>query len=537
MADDTVQAGSGSDSGRTPGSGHLDMVHAGWGDPSRRTGLPRDAAAWLTSRVGSVRPSTPVPLTEVAVPASRLSEADLAALRATGADVLVDDAGRALRAAGRSYLDLLALRSGTFPAPDAVVLPGSAEQVGAVLRACAALGVAVVPFGGGTSVVGGVSPLAGAFSCVVSLDLGRLDQLLAWSDGDLTATFEPGLRGPAAETLLNARGLTLGHFPQSYEYATIGGYAATRSAGQASTGYGRFDANVLGVTLQTPSGELVLGRGAATAAGPGLLQLVIGSEGAFGVVTSVTLRVRRLPVVKRYDAYLVRSWEDGIAQLKRLEQGGVVPDVVRLSDPSESTVNLRMGAPKAVQLLARGRCLLVLGWEGTDASVSNRRRASGIRGIRLPGAGKKWEHGRYQGPYLRDDLLDAGFLVETLETSATWSGLLTTYQAVQQAVSEALGECVVMCHVSHLYSQGASLYFTVLAARSDAPVEQWQRAKDAASTALVAAGATITHHHGVGTDHRPWMTDEVGPLGVEVLRAVKVVLDPTGVLNPGKLIP
>jgi alkyldihydroxyacetonephosphate synthase len=255
------------------------------------------------------------------------------------------------------------------------------------------------------------------------------------------------------------------------------------------------------------------------------------------VITSVTLRVRRLPAVKRYDAFLVRSWQDGLAQLKRLEQGGVVPDVVRLSDPSESAVNLRMSAPKVVQLLARGRCLLILGWEGTAASVSTRRGASKIRGIRIPGAGNKWEHGRYDGPYLRDDLLDAGFLVETLETSATWSNLLTTYKAAQVAVSEALGECVVMCHVSHLYSHGASLYFTVLAARSDAPVEQWQRAKDAASAALIGVGATITHHHGVGTDHRPWMTDEVGPLGVEVLRAVKVALDPTGVLNPGKLIP
>jgi alkyldihydroxyacetonephosphate synthase len=512
MADETVQT--------VIGSGSVDMAHAGWGDPSRRTGLPRDAAAWLTSRVGDVRPSAPVPLSAAAVPVSRLSEADLAVLRATSADVLVGDADRALRAAGRSYLDLLALRSGTFPAPDAVVLPGSAEQVAAVLRACAALGIAVVPFGGGTSVVGGVSPLTGFFPAVVSLDLRRLDRLLDWSGEDLTATFEPGLRGAAAEALLNARDLTLGHFPQSYEHATIGGYAA-----------------VLGVTVQTPSGEMLLGRGSATAAGPSLLQLVLGSEGAFGVITSVTLRVRRVPAVKRYDAYLVRSWEDGIAQLKRLEQGGVIPDVVRLSDPSESTVNLRMGAPRAVRLLARGRCLLILGWEGTAASVSTRRRAARVEGLRIPRVGAKWEHGRYEGPYLRDDLLDAGFLVETLETSATWSGLLTTYQGVQAAVTEALGRCVVMCHVSHLYSQGASLYFTVLAARSEEPVAQWQRAKDAACAVLVATGATITHHHAVGTDHRAWMTDEVGPLGVEVLRAVKTALDPSGVLNPGKLIP
>jgi alkyldihydroxyacetonephosphate synthase len=514
----------------------LDMVHAGWGDPSHRSGLPSGALSWLEKRVGTSTPSLPVPLEQVRVPASRLTGPQLQALRITGADVLTDDSARALRAAGRSYLDLLSLRGGAFDAPDAVVLP-TADQVGSVLKACAAAGIAVVPFGGGTSVVGGVSPLAGALSAVISLDLRLLDRLLSLSEADLTATFEPGLRGPAAEALLNARGYTLGHFPQSYEHATIGGYAATRSAGQASTGYGRFDTNVLGLTVETPRGPLALGRGAATAAGPGLLQLFVGSEGTLGIITSVTLRIRRRPAVKRYDAYLVRSWADGIAQLRALEQGGVIPDVARLSDVDETTVNLRMGAPRAVQLLARGRCLLVLGWEGTEASVSGRRKAAPVKGVPLPGAGDTWEHGRYHGPYLRDDLLDAGLLVETLETSASWSSLLTVWQAVRDALTGSLGDCVVMCHVSHLYSQGASLYFTVLSARSEQPEEQWQDAKDAACEALVATGATITHHHAVGTDHRPWMTDEIGPLGVEVLRAVKSALDPTGVLNPEKLIP
>jgi alkyldihydroxyacetonephosphate synthase len=514
----------------------VEMVHAGWGDPARRTGLPARGAAWLEGHVGRGAPSVAVPLSAVSLPDSRLSPSDLDALRATGAVVETGGDVRARHAAGRSYQDLLALRSGSFAAPDAVVLPAAAE-VGAVLQACAGLGVAVVPFGGGTSVVGGVTPLAGGHRAVIALDLQRMTALLSLSEDDLTAVLEPGLSGPAAEALLNTRGFTLGHFPQSYEHATIGGYAATRSAGQASTGYGRFDANVLGLTVETPAGSLRLGRGAATAAGPSLLGLMVGSEGAFGVITSVTLRIRRLPAVKRYDAWLVRSWEDGIAQLRRLEQGGVVPDVARLSDVDETNVNLRMGAPRAVQLLGRGRCLLVLGWEGTAKSVSARRRAASVKGIPLPGAGAKWEHGRYAGPYLRDDLMDAGFLVETLETSASWSTLLEVWDAVRLAVEGALGRCVVMCHVSHLYSQGASLYFTVLAAAGDDPSSQWQRAKDAACAALVATGATITHHHAVGTDHRPWMTDEVSPLGVSVLQAVKDVLDPTGILNPGKLIP
>lgn len=511
------------------------MVHAGWGDPARRTGLPAEAAHWLTRRVGAPTPSVPVPLERVVLPASRLDADQLAALAATGAEVRTDDETRARDAAGRSYLDLLALRSGRFDAPDAVVQP-TADQVGAVLRACEQAGVAVVPFGGGTSVVGGVAPLRGRHGAVVALDLRRLDRLLALSEVDRTATLEAGLRGPEAEALLNARGYTLGHFPQSYEHATIGGYAATRSAGQASTGYGRFDALVVGLTLVTPRGDLVLGRGAASAAGPDLRQLVVGSEGAFGVITSVTLKVKPLPAVKRYDAWLVRSWEDGLEQLRRLEQGGVVPEVARLSDPDETEVSLRLSAPKALQLLAKGRCLLVLGWEGTEESVGARRRAARVKGLPLPGAGAKWEHGRFDGPYLRDDLMDTGFLVETLETSAPWTGLLTTWGAVRTALQQALGSCHVMCHVSHLYPHGASLYFTVLAAAGPDPATRWQLAKTAASDALVASGATITHHHAVGTDHRPWMTDEVGPLGNEVLRAVKQVLDPAGILNPGKTI-
>ncbi len=502
------------------------LVHAGWGDPAKRRGLPEGAAAWLGGRVGRGAPSTPAPVAPL--PPSRLSAEDVTAL---GASIADDDRVRC--AAGRSYQDLVALRGGRFAVPDGVVTP---REVGPVLRACAARGIAVVPFGGGTSVVGGLTPGAGDHRAVVALDLRLLDAFEV-SETDLTARLGAGLRGPQAEALLNARGLTLGHFPQSYEHATIGGYAATRSAGQASTGYGRFDSLVVGLTVETPAGPLVLGRGAATAAGPSLLQLVLGSEGTFGVITSVTVKVRRVPAMKRYDAWLVRSWEDGLAQLRRLEQSGVVPDVARLSDPDETAVSLRLSAPRVVRALGRRRCLLVLGWEGTQASVRTRRRAAAVKGWRLPGGGAGWEHGRYAGPYLRDDLMDAGFLAETLETSASWSSLAEVWSALRTALEGALGRCVVMTHVSHLYPHGASLYVTVLAAAGDDPSAQWQRAKDAAMRALVDQGATITHHHAVGTDHRAWLPDEVGPLGVDVLRAVKDVLDPTGILNPGKLVP
>lgn len=525
-----------------------DMAYAGWGDPAKRTGLPPHAQQWLRRHLGRTRPSAPPPAASIALPEAALPDAVRVELVAVlGASHVLDDAETRLRhATGRSYLDLLRLRRNALTeAPDAVLLPGSTGEVAEALRVCAAAGVAVVPFGGGTSVVGGVAPLRGSFPAVVALDLRRLDALVAVDEEALTATLQPGLRGPAAEALLNARGLTLGHFPQSYEHATIGGYAATRSAGQASTGYGRFDELVVALVVQTPAGELRLGRGAASAAGPDLRALLLGSEGTFGVITEVTVRVRRLPDVRRYEGLFFRTWADGLAALRALEQAGVAPDVARLSDVDETRVQLALSGASRVQrtyLRARGAtCFAVLGWEGTAEAVRLRRKAS-LSVVRRHisvgrSAGEHWEHGRYAGPYLRDDLLDEGVLVETLETSARWSALLETHARVRGALLEALPGAVVMCHVSHLYRHGASLYFTVLGAQSDDPIGQWTRAKAAASAAIVACDATITHHHAVGTDHRAQLTDEVGALGVDVLRAVKAVLDPAGILNPGKLIP
>lgn len=529
-----------------------DMAHAGWGDPARRTGLPPHAAAWLAEHVGTGVPSTPVPLADVVARPSALPVDARDALQdAVGvAHVRVDHAARVRHAAGRSYLDLVRLRRGEADdAPDAVVLPASAAEVAAVLAACVRTGTAVVPFGGGTSVVGGVAGLRGRHAAVVALDLRRMDRLVAVDPVSRTAVFEPGVRGPAAEEALAAHGLTLGHLPQSFEHATLGGYAATRSAGQASTGYGRFDDLVVGLVVQTPAGELRLGRGAASAAGPSLLGLLLGSEGAYGVVTEVTVRVRPLPEVRRHEGAFFRSWAEGVDALRALEQAGVAPDVARLSDPDETRVQLALsGAGRLTRAVLRARgatCLAVLGWDGTAASVGARRAAArevlAQHGVQWAGTGvgARWEHGRFDGPYLRDDLLDAGVLVETLETSATWSRLHEVHGAVRAALAGALAGTppVVMCHVSHLYPHGASLYFTVLARQSETdPVGQWQRAKAAATRALVATGATVTHHHAVGVDHRDAMPDEVGALGVEVLRAVKAVLDPAGVLNPGKLV-
>jgi alkyldihydroxyacetonephosphate synthase len=402
--------------------------------------------------------------------------------------------------------------------------------------------VAVVPFGGGTCVTGGLAARRDGFAGLVSLDLVRMKRLLAVDDVSMTATLQPGLRGPEAEALLAAHGLTLGHYPQSFEHASIGGFAATRSSGQSSAGYGRFDAMVVGLTAATPTGSLDLGSAPANAAGPDLRQLLLGSEGAFGVITSVTVRVRRAPDVTTYEGWRWPSFDAGSDAMRTLAQTGLLPTVLRLSDESETAINL--ADPSSIGGADDPGCLMITGYEGTAAQVAARREAVTAALTALGGTplgtepGEKWVQGRFHAPYLRDALLDHGVLVETLETATFWSDRERLYADVRAALTDVLGEGVlVLCHVSHVYETGCSLYFTVAARQGEDPIAQWQAAKAAASDAIIAAGATITHHHAVGTDHRPWFAEEVGEVGVRVLRAIKAELDPAGILNPGVLIP
>lgn len=525
----------------------------GWGDPGRRPRVSTGVLRLLRRELGLIGDSE-VPA-RVAAGDVQLPEPDLPdkvrARLSEVAEVSTDHRARLDHAGGQSYRDLVRRRQERLDgAPDAVVRPADAAAVRAVLECCAEDGVAVVPWGGGTSVVGGVEPLRGRFDSVVALDLSRLDELVSVDQVSRTAVLQPGMATPRAERLLAEHGLTLGHAPQSWEFATIGGYVATRSAGQASTGVGRSDDMVLALTVQTPRGELVLGRAPKSAAGPDLRQLFVGSEGAFGVVTEATLRVRPVPAVRRYEGWALPSFAAGLRVMRTLVQDGVAPDVCRLSDEDETRVGYAMagrdrGLVGAYLRARQANALVIAGWEGSARSVALRRREA-VRVLRAAGAvrlgdgaGRSWERSRFTGPYLRDGLIDLGVLVETLETATTWSRVAELRKAVASALRTSLGErAVVGCHVSHLYPTGASLYFTVIAkADPDDPVGQWDAAKRAAGDAIVAERATITHHHAVGADHRPWLSDEVGELGVEVLRAVKATVDPTGVLNPGKLVP
>jgi alkyldihydroxyacetonephosphate synthase len=531
------------------------MKWNGWGDPGKSLEIPPGAQEMLRERLGPAEPALPVELGEVKL--KRRRSIPDAVLSAAGADSA--DTGREARLAnayGRGYPDLVRLRTGNVDTtPDAVIAPPDAAAVAAVVDACNRDGVAVVPFGGGTSVVGGVEALRGDHGAVVSLDLRRLCSVRI-DRTSLTAELGPGLRGPQAESALRGHGLTLGHFPQSFEYASIGGFAATRSAGQSSSGYGRFDDMVTALRMATPAGELATRRTPHTAAGPSLREVALGSEGVLGVITDVTCRVRPAPEAARYEAWMTGSFDEGAEICRALAQAGALPDVLRLSDETETEVSLSLAGGGASQkalnayLGLRGKrhgCIVIAGWEGERLAVE-RHRAVAVTIMRRGGAislgprgGDSWRRSRYEGPYLRDALMDLGYLVETLETSHTWSSLRETYEAVGSALAGSLGDQgtpgMVWCHISHVYRDGASLYYTFVAPRRVGhEIDQWLAAKTAACEAIVAAGATITHHHAIGRDHAPYMESEVGTVGMEALRALKDRLDPSGIMNPGKLL-
>lgn len=533
-----------------------------WGAPGEAPELSAKVRDYLSREVGTANPWLPDEVDLATIEPPRINAAVLDELRAIvgGAYCSTDPAVRWRAAGGASYRDYVRQRGGeTRLVPDVVVSPESHDQAQAVVEACARRGIAIVPVGGGTSVVGGLA----MEQARVAISTDRMRAVLEVDPESHLVTVGAGITGPALEAILAARGLTLGHYPQSWQRASIGGYAATRSAGQASTGYGRSDDMVERVRMATPAGEWTVGHVPSSAAGPDLLGLAVGSEGTLGILTEVTLRVRATPGARRYEAWVFPSFDAGLAAFREMAHSRVPADVMRLSDEAETATTLLMSAPGGLAgraldayLSRRGitresAALAILGWEGVDDAIIDSRRGSG-RGIakrhggvslgRRPG--ESWRRHRFDGPHLRDALMDAGYLVETVETATTWRNLPRLYAAMETALRDALTggtassgtKPYVMTHVSHVYETGASLYTTVIAVADQSdPHGQWARAKTAVSDAIVSTGGTITHHHAVGRDHAPWLVDEVGELGVQVLRSVKATLDPQGICNPGVL--
>jgi len=519
----------------------------GWGWEDKRSHLESRPALLrlfqerLRVDLSGTRPA--VSIERIALAPSVLSPDALAEMRQIVGDenVVVRDMDRMSHAGGKGYKDLIRARSGHFErVPDAVVFPRDEASVRRLLGFAMRQRYAIVPFGGGTSVVGGVTP-SDESDVTITLDLGQMDRVLDLDGDSGRVTAEAGIRGPALEAALRERGLTLGHFPQSWEFSTLGGWIATRAAGSLSNRYGRIDDLVLGVRLVSPVRTLDVRPLPNESHGPDLRELILGSEGTLGVITQATLRVHPRPPVRRFASRLFRSFADGVAALRRMARERALPDMAYLSDEEET----QFAAAGAGRKLADAS-LLLMEFEGTAAHVAYGLRVSAkaCAGIsRNAGArpASRWYAERFEFPYLRDSLLDHGILVDTVETAVAWSNLARVYEAGRKALLDALrrdgSEGLVLCHISHAYPDGASLYYTFFAPqRVGREIEQWEEVKAAVTHAFLDAGGALSHHHGIGADHAPYLRRVIGEDGVVVLRALKRELDPNGIMNPGKLI-
>jgi alkyldihydroxyacetonephosphate synthase len=522
------------------------LKHWGWGyeDEQPSADELRSAAPGIAAHLGfgSDEPKHPVPIAEVELPRPRLRPPDaLAPICAT------DKHDRALHTYGRSYGDIVRAFRGEFDhAPDVVAHPRDEDELRAALHWAVSAGAVVVPFGGGTSVVGGVGPISGDdYAAVVSLDLKALDRVLDIDRVSLSARIQAGATGPRLESQLGEQGLTLRHFPQSFQFSTLGGWIATRAGGHFATLYTHIDDLVESIRALTPVGEWESRRLPGSGAGVSPDRLLVGSEGTLGVITEAWMRVRPRPRHRSSAAVRFADFETGVEAVRALSQSGLHPANCRLIDPAEAALT---GAGDG------SAALLVLGFEAADHDVQPWmslaleccRDHGGTWERRGPREGDRdaaasWRETFLRAPYLRDTLIAIGVLSETFETAITWERFAhfhaTVMQATIEAVQRACGQGRVSCRFTHVYPDGPAPYYTVLApARRGHELEQWAEIKRAAAGAVLAGGGTITHHHAVGRDHRPWYDDQRPDPFAQALRAAKRAVDPSGALNPGVLI-
>lgn len=453
---------------------------------------------------------------------------------------------------GKTMLDLLRLRKGKVEnLPDLVLHPRHREDVSAIVRYCHDQGIPLYTRGAGSSVTRGTECVKGG----VSIDLcTHMNRVLSLSEANQTVTVEPGMLGPALENELNhaperfgaARAYTCGHFPQSFEYSSVGGWVVTRGAGQNSTYYGKIEHIVLSQEYCTPVGTLRTIDVPAYATGPNLDQIMIGSEGSYGILVSVTLKVfRHQPKNTRRFSYIFADWERGTEAVREIMQAEFgFPSVFRLSDPEETDIGFKLYGvdgtviDKLVRL--RGykpgkRCLLLGTVDGDHAysGMVARRLGEVCKSYgAMSGTGlitERWEHGRFKDPYMREDLQDFGIVIDTLECATNWENLHQVHQQVR-AFCKSRPQTVCMCHMSHCYPQGANLYFIFIARLG---LEEYVEFQAGIVDAIQASGAAISHHHGVGKMLAPWLEAQLGKTGLEVLRALKQHFDPKNILNPG----
>jgi alkyldihydroxyacetonephosphate synthase len=524
----------------------------GWGDETVEMALPASASSLLERLLGQGTPPRDATLEEVvrAVPAARLPDHPL---------VDRDPVSRIRHARGQSLPDWIALRSGRIATfPDGVARPSTDDDIGSLFDHARASSASLVPYGGGTSVVGGVTPDKDRPAITVSL--AGLTGLRSFDPTSGLATFGAGTMGPDLESALAPYGRTLGHYPQSFELSTVGGWVATRSAGQESIGFGRIEELFAGGRLVAPAGRLDLAPFPASAAGPDLRHVVLGSEGRLGIVSETVLRTTGMPEAHPVVGFALRDWASGVACARELASLGRPLSMIRLSSAAETRTTFALAAGRrSVNLLARylrlrgfgpERCLLLVGAAGRrrvvenaiDAVVDVVRRHRGLS-LAATGIGRRWIAERYRTPYLRNSLWDAGFATDTLETATDWSRVEALATSIVTALRNGLAaddeRVFPFAHLSHVYPSGSSIYVTYLfrlAPDPDATLERWHRLKTVASEVISAGGGTISHQHGVGRDHRPWLPAEKGTLGMASLDDLTRRFDPDGLMNPGVLV-
>ena len=485
----------------------------------------------------------------------RLEARHLDAFRAiVGADfVRTDDYARLSVAYGKTMYDILRLRNKIAEhVPDAVLCPDSREQIEAIVAYCAKEKIPVYVYGGGSSVTRGVECVRGG----VSLDLRlRFNKVVSFNETDQTITVEAGMSGPKLEDTLNhakellgaKRAYTCGHFPQSFEHSCVGGWVVTRGAGQNSTYYGCISDIVLAQEYATPVGVVKTDRYPRKATGPDLGQILMGGEGTFGVLTHVTLKVfRSMPETIRRFSFLFRDWETAQAAAREIMQSEAgYPSVFRLSDPEETSIALHMygvmDSPLRHLLQTRGFCenemCLFLGYTNGEKGFSRncarnvRRVCRRFGGMSLTGfVTRGWEKGRFDDPYLRDTLQDFGVVMDTMECSVNWSNMPQVYREVR-AFCKSRPDTICMTHMSHVYPQGANLYFIFIILESDP--EKFREYHAGILSAIQRSGASMSHHHGIGKMFAPWLEGSIGRNEYDVLRALKRHFDPDGIMNPG----
>ncbi len=524
----------------------------GWGNAVTTYPLAENARVYLESIIGKPNKLIDVTLEEALqrVPESRIKPV---------MGIHTDLVERLTHSRGQSLPDWVALRSGEIGHfPDAVAYPESESDLEEVMRFASNAQAVVIPYGGGSSVLGHINPVQ-SDRPVLTVDITRMDEVLNVDKISHMATIQAGIAGPALEDQLKRSGFTLGHFPQSFEYSTLGGWLVTRSVGQQCYRYGRIDEMFLGGKMLTPRGWLELPAVPASAAGPDLKQVVLGSEGRMGIISQAVMRVHPLPQQEKFQAIFFPHWEAGAAAVREIVQAGVGVSMLRLADPQETITTLQLsGKITLIKLANRGlkiigigedRCLMIYGLTGSpeecdqayDRVQDISRRYSGFAVNMV--IGKMWQKTRFLTPYLRNTLWEHGFALDTLETSLPWSKVLPAVMAVKNKLATALedeGEkTLVFAHLSHLYDVGASTYITYLWRRgsdSALTLERWQKLKSAASAKIVELGGTISHQHGVGLDHLSYLEAEKGSQGIDLIRSICKTVDPDGIMNPGKLV-